>query len=102
MCVNTWADSFNFASSAVSTHFSSSFITSSSCCTVSFQLLASNLSNVSSLLPLNFSGFSPLRTWRFRRFQNTRRSEEHTSELQSRRDLVCRLLLEKKKKRKNI
>src|SRR5690349_23842730 len=27
------------------------------------------------------------------------RSEEHTSELQSRRDLVCRLLLEKKKKR---
>src|SRR6185312_12194638 len=28
----------------------------------------------------------------------TRRSEEHTSELQSRSDLVCRLLLEKKKK----
>src|SRR6267378_3921396 len=27
------------------------------------------------------------------------RSEEHTSELQSRRDLVCRLLLEKKKNR---
>src|SRR5690349_23124875 len=27
-----------------------------------------------------------------------RRSEEHTSELQSRRDLVCRLLLEKKKR----
>src|SRR5438874_13582449 len=27
-----------------------------------------------------------------------KRSEEHTSELQSRRDLVCRLLLEKKKK----
>src|SRR5690349_24400949 len=37
------------------------------------------------------------RTWRAgRRF----RSEEHTSELQSRRDLVCRLLLEKKKKKK--
>src|SRR5690349_8662896 len=30
------------------------------------------------------------------------RSEEHTSELQSRRDLVCRLLLEKKKKQKHI
>src|SRR5690349_25179473 len=30
----------------------------------------------------------------------TNRSEEHTSELQSRRDLVCRLLLEKKKKKK--
>src|SRR2546422_6325193 len=29
---------------------------------------------------------------------HTRRSEEHTSELQSRLHLVCRLLLEKKKK----
>src|SRR5438132_5147893 len=30
------------------------------------------------------------------------RSEEHTSELQSHSDLVCRLLLEKKKKNKEI
>src|SRR5690349_25133096 len=30
------------------------------------------------------------------------RSEEHTSELQSRRDLVCRLLLEKKKNNTHI
>src|SRR5687768_18157562 len=30
------------------------------------------------------------------------RSEEHTSELQSRLHLVCRLLLEKKKKKNNI
>src|SRR5438105_10171953 len=30
------------------------------------------------------------------------RSEEHTSELQSRVDLVCRLLLEKKKKKKKV
>src|SRR5216683_7357028 len=30
------------------------------------------------------------------------RSEEHTSELQSRSDLVCRLLLEKKKKKEQI
>ena len=29
------------------------------------------------------------------------RSEEHTSELQSRRNLVCRLLLEKKKHKQN-
>src|SRR2546428_6572216 len=36
--------------------------------------------------------FNPDRT----RFRS--RSEEHTSELQSRSDLVCRLLLEKKKK----
>src|SRR5215217_5847484 len=32
----------------------------------------------------------------------TRRSEEHTSELQSRQYLVCRLLLEKKKKKTTI
>src|SRR3712207_7213771 len=31
------------------------------------------------------------------RIRNSRRSEEHTSELQSRQYLVCRLLLEKKK-----
>src|SRR2546421_2780634 len=34
----------------------------------------------------------------FREAQCEGRSEEHTSELQSRSDLVCRLLLEKKKK----
>src|SRR5206468_12544666 len=32
-------------------------------------------------------------------WRHARRSEEHTSELQSRSDLVCRLLLEKKKLR---
>src|SRR3712207_7584513 len=32
--------------------------------------------------------------------EGLRRSEEHTSELQSRQYLVCRLLLEKKKKQK--
>src|SRR5688572_32322776 len=32
----------------------------------------------------------------------SRRSEEHTSELQSQSNLVCRLLLEKKKKKINI
>src|SRR5690606_39379834 len=31
--------------------------------------------------------------------EDHRRSEEHTSELQSRENLVCRLLLEKKKRR---
>src|SRR6266850_6648011 len=42
--------------------------------------------------------------WRFRphcaAWRETRRSEEHTSELQSPCNLVCRLLLEKKKKKK--
>src|SRR5438105_6128551 len=40
-----------------------------------------------------FGGMGRLRTAK-------NRSEEHTSELQSRVDLVCRLLLEKKKKKK--
>src|SRR5690606_40342290 len=35
-----------------------------------------------------------------RLYTNDVRSEEHTSELQSRENLVCRLLLEKKKKRR--
>src|SRR2546430_10314346 len=38
------------------------------------------------------------RLLRYRRELNARRSEEHTSELQSQSNLVCRLLLEKKKK----
>src|SRR2546421_4273748 len=33
---------------------------------------------------------------------NSLRSEEHTSELQSRSDIVCRLLLEKKKPYKSV
>src|SRR5690349_23914528 len=37
-----------------------------------------------------------------RRDRRAARSEEHTSELQSRRDLVCRLLLEKKNKKKKV
>src|SRR5437588_4657646 len=36
------------------------------------------------------------------RGRNFGRSEEHTSELQSHSDLVCRLLLEKKKKKEKI
>src|SRR3712207_7006109 len=39
--------------------------------------------------------------WRGRRWPPVPRSEEHTSELQSRQYLVCRLLLEKKKKNSN-
>src|SRR5688572_31751105 len=38
----------------------------------------------------------------FERMQGTLRSEEHTSELQSQSNLVCRLLLEKKKNKKKI
>src|SRR5690349_22331050 len=47
-------------------------------------------------------GCAPVRTSRDpgRDRDEQQRSEEHTSELQSRRDLVCRLLLEKKKQKK--
>src|SRR5437667_7273944 len=46
------------------------------------------------------SGPTALPAWRWGRKQGRLRSEEHTSELQSHHDLVCRLLLEKKKKKK--
>src|SRR5699024_12676423 len=51
-------------------------------------------------LPKNFSLLlqTPQRAWRVNvSVPVVLRSEEHTSELQSRFDLVCRLLLEKKK-----
>src|SRR5690606_40915873 len=38
-----------------------------------------------------------IRGWNFSPDRDCQRSEEHTSELQSREKLVCRLLLEKKK-----
>src|SRR5690606_39636750 len=47
--------------------------------------------------PLRLAGVSNRLS---RRRRTSVRSEEHTSELQSRENLVCRLLLEKKKKKK--
>src|ERR1019366_10504401 len=44
---------------------------------------------------------TPGRCWRRRRSRNAPRSEEHTSELQSLTNLVCRLLLEKKNKKRH-
>src|SRR5216683_5012829 len=44
---------------------------------------------------------SPFRSLRHR-VPRSSRSEEHTSELQSRSDVVCRLLLEKKKNKMTI
>src|SRR2546422_7772603 len=52
--------------------------------------------------PLPRQPRSPASTWRrCHRARVQHRSEEHTSELQSRLHLVCRLLLEKKKKKDN-
>src|SRR5699024_12868278 len=58
------------------------------------------------ILPSNYGPITPTATFACKRLRVTAkaplprpewRSEEHTSELQSRFDLVCRLLLEKKK-----
>src|SRR5690625_6112985 len=46
--------------------------------------------------PAGWAEFSPF--WDYDAEQSLPRSEEHTSELQSRGHLVCRLLLEKKNK----
>src|SRR2546426_12603239 len=54
-------------------------------------------------LPISTTRSCSTRTWTATRGSDTRcsrrRSEEHTSELQSPCNLVCRLLLEKKKKK---
>src|SRR5574343_881116 len=57
-------------------------------------------------LPMKTSSGRGRRMWRGKAAQAAitsrwKRSEEHTSELQSHHDLVCRLLLEKKKKKNN-
>src|SRR2546422_7702253 len=63
--------------------------------------LVESLLLVVSAKELKSNGGGPvLRRWR--EVCKTRRSEEHTSELQSRLHLVCRLLLEKKKQTKIV
>src|SRR5690606_41728564 len=63
---------------------------------------ASPLQSPSAVWPPNWtmtpSGFSFSRTAQTSSRVSGSRSEEHTSELQSRENLVCRLLLEKKNK----
>src|ERR1039458_10536145 len=59
---------------------------------------ASSFRMRSRTMALRDGGISTESLW-LRRGSGITRSEEHTSELQSLRHLVCRLLLEKKKKR---
>src|SRR5438309_9028260 len=53
------------------------------------------LASVSRDIPWHVTGFH--KDYKMTEPENTERSEEHTSELQSQFHLVCRLLLEKKK-----
>src|SRR5438105_15025833 len=62
-------------------------------------LFRSELVDVNGRAALSFDPACPARSWPASA-RAINRSEEHTSELQSRVDLVCRLLLEKKKKKK--
>src|SRR3712207_8957842 len=75
---------------------------SASVCRLSFFLMLSCRSSVSVMNPCFtriLPSFFPTTYTAFRPFLSFGRSEEHTSELQSRQYLVCRLLLEKKKNR---
>src|SRR5690625_6705900 len=68
---------------------------SDTCCKCQIWALACGRGQPSTIPPL--SSLRPT-VIAVRRATMRRRSEEHTSELQSRGHLVCRLLLEKKKK----
>src|SRR5690606_40137325 len=59
--------------------------------------LSSRLRAARAAQPPSFSARRSRSRMRAARFSSRARSEEHTSELQSREKLVCRLLLEKKK-----
>src|SRR3989449_4713149 len=61
-------------------------------CMISLEPSKIRLMRKSRMMRSTGTGFSPR--------ARSERSEEHTSELQSRLHLVCRLLLEKKKKKK--
>src|SRR5690606_42025371 len=60
--------------------------------------MLASMPRVSTRSPAEVNTVAPSNVARFH-VTNRIRSEEHTSELQSRENLVCRLLLEKKKKK---
>src|SRR5687768_18121149 len=63
-------------------------------------LFRSKVKSRCGVLRISLCSVTPSRTPRWYKSMLKVRSEEHTSELQSRLHLVCRLLLEKKKKNK--
>src|SRR2546422_8467975 len=61
-----------------------------------------NRNSVSVITTIDWKPHMPPNMYEYLTFTVIVRSEEHTSELQSRLHLVCRLLLEKKKKNHNV
>src|SRR6266496_2940481 len=66
--------------------------------TATTEIYTLSLHDALPISPVARRGAGSPRTWAAPWAWRSARSEEHTSELQSRRDLVCRLLLEKKNK----
>src|SRR5438270_8086386 len=71
-------------------------------CTRRFALMISDHGRLRTKLPSASMTLGAQMPLRHLRPECHRRSEEHTSELQSQSNLVCRLLLEKKKIKQNI
>src|SRR5829696_10577862 len=66
--------------------------------TATTEIYTLSLHDALPISPRRWTPTGPVRCWTGRRrTAGTNRSEEHTSELQSLTNLVCRLLLEKKK-----
>src|SRR5436190_9933800 len=73
--------------------------------TTLFRSILKHVDENTYLIIFSDHGIKPLREFEEKdphaHMDHEKRSEEHTSELQSHSDLVCRLLLEKKKNKKN-
>src|SRR2546430_14450002 len=88
-----------------SAHCSSNLIAASNCLQICFFFFNDTATteiytlSLHDALPIYLPGGSGERRYRPRHLPWGGRSEEHTSELQSQSNLVCRLLLEKKKRR---
>src|SRR5216683_8351903 len=67
--------------------------------TATSEIYTLSLHDALPISPVRSAGSQPAARWRSTTATPPARSEEHTSELQSRSALVCRLLLEKKNKR---
>src|SRR5205085_9330129 len=81
----------------VQRHFNSLFFFNDTAATEIYTLSLHDALPISLALLTMYSSEHNRESMSFQGTTSTRRSEEHTSELQSQSNLVCRLLLEKKK-----